>query len=70
MSLQRLIGVIGGLYKIRIEGFDGKPGNELPLGKPIFKLEVARDLDDGHDVTQIVGERLPPGERADQLTER
>lgn len=37
-------GVIGGLYKIRIEGFDGQPGNELPLGKPIFKLEVSRDL--------------------------
>jgi hypothetical protein len=29
-------GVVGGAYIIRIEGFDGKPGNELPLGKPLF----------------------------------
>jgi hypothetical protein len=29
-------GVKGGAYIIRIEGFDGKPGNELPLGKPLF----------------------------------
>lgn len=30
------MGVVGGAYLVRIEGFDGKPGNELPLGKPIF----------------------------------
>lgn len=29
-------GVLGGAYVVRIEGFDGKPGNELPLGKPMF----------------------------------
>lgn len=29
-------GVLGGPYTVRIEGFDGKPGNELPLGKPLF----------------------------------
>jgi hypothetical protein len=29
-------GVNGGAYTIRIEGFDGKPGNELPMGKPLF----------------------------------
>ena len=27
-------GVLGGPYVIRIQGFDGKPGRELPLGKP------------------------------------
>ncbi len=29
-------GVVGGPYVVRIEGFDGKPGRELPLGKPLF----------------------------------
>jgi hypothetical protein len=29
-------GVLGGAHTVRIEGFDGKPGNELPLGKPLF----------------------------------
>jgi hypothetical protein len=29
-------GVVGGAYIIRIEGFDGVPGSELPLGKPLF----------------------------------
>ncbi len=29
-------GVAGGTYLVRVEGFDGKPGNELPLGKPLF----------------------------------
>lgn len=28
--------VHGGGYIVRIEGFDGKQGNELPLGKPLF----------------------------------
>jgi hypothetical protein len=38
-------GVLGGPYVVRIEGFDGKPGNELPLGKPIFTdYQVAVDL--------------------------
>ena len=37
-------GVVGGPYKVRIEGFDGKPGNELPLGRPICKHEEARVL--------------------------
>lgn len=30
-------GINGGAYIVRIEGFDGQPGNELPLGKPLFK---------------------------------
>lgn len=30
------LGVLGGPYVARIEGFDGQPGHELPLGKPIF----------------------------------
>jgi hypothetical protein len=25
-----------GKYTVRIDGFDGKPGNELPLGKKLF----------------------------------
>lgn len=29
-------GVKPGAYLVRVEGFDGKPGNELPLGKPLF----------------------------------
>jgi|GEM_PF-194924 len=29
-------GVVGGAYIARIEGFDGSPGEELPLGKPLF----------------------------------
>lgn len=29
-------GVVGGAYLARIEGFDGKPGAELPLGRPLF----------------------------------
>jgi hypothetical protein len=29
-------GVVGGPYLARIEGFDGKPGHELPLGKSLF----------------------------------
>lgn len=26
----------GGGYIVRIDGFDGKPGAELPMGKPVF----------------------------------
>jgi len=29
-------GVVGGAYLARIEGFDGRPGQELPLGRPLF----------------------------------
>ena len=29
-------GVIGGPHLARIEGFDGKPANELPMGQPLF----------------------------------
>jgi hypothetical protein len=29
-------GVKAGAYLVRVEGFDGKPGNELPMGKPLF----------------------------------
>jgi hypothetical protein len=36
---------VGGDYVIRIQGFDGKPGHELPLGMPLFTDYVeARDL--------------------------
>jgi hypothetical protein len=37
--------VVGGAYIVRIEGFDGKPGNELPLGKALFTdFQKAVDL--------------------------
>jgi hypothetical protein len=29
-------GVVGGPYVARIDGFDGKPGRELPMGSAIF----------------------------------
>jgi hypothetical protein len=29
-------GIVGGSYVVRVAGFDGKPGAELPLGKPLF----------------------------------
>ncbi len=38
-------GVVGGHYLARIEGFDGKPGNELPMGRPLFNdFQKAVDL--------------------------
>jgi hypothetical protein len=41
-------GVVGGDYVIRIQGFDGKPGNELPLGQPLFSDYVeSRNLPRG-----------------------
>lgn len=30
-------GIIGGAYVVRIQGYDGKQANELPLGHPIFE---------------------------------
>jgi hypothetical protein len=39
-------GVRAGLYTIRVEAFDGKPANELPLGKPIISppFETSREF--------------------------
>ncbi len=38
-------GIIGGPHIVRIQGFDGKPGNELPLGEKIFnEHQIAVDL--------------------------
>lgn len=38
-------GIAGGPHVVRIEGFDGKPGAELPLGKPLFTdYQERRDL--------------------------
>jgi hypothetical protein len=38
-------GVVGGPHIARIEGFDGQPGQELPLGKPLFTdYQERRDL--------------------------
>ena len=37
--------MVGGAYIARIDGFDGKPGNELPLGRSLFtNHQVKRDL--------------------------
>lgn len=47
-------GVAGGGYIIRIEGFDGKPGNELPLGKPLFTDYIdKKDLPEKEAVLEI-----------------
>jgi hypothetical protein len=35
-TLNKGRGVRPGAYLVRVEGFDGKPGNELPMGKPLF----------------------------------
>jgi hypothetical protein len=39
-------GVKPGLYTIRVEAFDGKPANELPLGKPLINppYETSREF--------------------------
>jgi hypothetical protein len=37
-------GVLGGAYVARIEGFDGRPGVELPLGLPLFN-NFTQELD-------------------------
>jgi len=38
-------GVLGGPYVLRVEGFDGKEGVELPLGRPLFTdFSEQRDL--------------------------
>jgi len=47
-STEKGRGVKPGAYLIRVEAFDGKPGNELPLGKPLFTdYEEKRDLPAG-----------------------
>jgi hypothetical protein len=39
-------GVKGGTYLVRVSGYDGKPGNEAPLGKPLWvpEYEFKKDL--------------------------
>lgn len=37
-------GVVGGAYVVRIEGFDGKPGEELPMGRALF-VDFKKSLD-------------------------
>lgn len=36
----------GGGYTVRVSGYDGKPGNEAPLGKPLWvpEYEFKKDL--------------------------
>jgi hypothetical protein len=47
----RLLGgqpVIAGPHRVRIQGFDGQPGHELPLGKMLFPdYELALPLQPG-----------------------
>lgn len=41
-------GTVGGPHLARIEGFDGKPGQELPLGRSLFTdFQQAVDLPKG-----------------------
>jgi hypothetical protein len=38
-------GVRGGAYSIRVLGYDGKSGNDLPMGHPLFnEYEVKKEL--------------------------
>lgn len=38
-------GIRGGAYVIRITGFDGKSGNDAPLGKTLFnEIELRKEL--------------------------
>jgi hypothetical protein len=51
-----------GKYTIRIEGFDGKPGEELPLGKPLFteyseQREIAKGEELNFNVPQKKGKK-------------
>jgi len=50
-SMENGRGVRSGAYTVRVEGFDGKPGNELPLGKPLFtKFQTKQDLPAGSKI--------------------
>ena len=45
-------GPTGGKYIVRIEGFDGKPGVELPMGSPII-TDFSQPIDlPGEDTTR------------------
>lgn len=47
--------VAEGPHVVRIQGFDGKEGNELPLGKTLFKEYTApMDLDSHHNEVELV----------------
>lgn len=47
-------GVAGGTYLVRVEGFDGKPGSELPLGMPLFaKFEQKTDFPKARSEIQL-----------------
>jgi hypothetical protein len=38
-------GSVGGPHRVRIQGFDGQPGPELPLGQPLFpEYQTDHDL--------------------------
>lgn len=54
-------GVSGGAYRARINGFDGKSANDLPLGQPLFSdyeqvVELPRS-----DATQDFVVEIAPG---------
>jgi hypothetical protein len=44
-TAQTQTGTVGGPHLVRIQGFDGKPGNELPMGAPMFREhQILADL--------------------------
>ncbi|MBA4188710.1 MAG: hypothetical protein C0467_11985 [Planctomycetaceae bacterium] len=63
-------GVRPGAYLVRVEGFDGKPGNELPLGKPLFTdHQEKQDFAAGSDKLQLeisIPKAAPPSPKADK----
>ncbi len=61
-------GVRPGAYLVRVEGFDGKPGNELPLGKPLFTdHQETRELPVGKVELEI---NVPKAEAANPKSDK
>ena len=53
-------GVRGGPYVVRVLGYDGKVGNELPFGNPLFdEYQMPQDLprDDKELTFEIAGRK-------------
>lgn len=57
-------GVKAGAYLIRVEAFDGKPGNEQPLGKALFTdYQEKRELPPGKVALEI---KVPKSGKAEK----
>jgi hypothetical protein len=53
-------GIKPGAYVVRVEGYDGKPAGEFPMGKPIFRdHQEKRTFAAGEEVTIAVPEKKP-----------